>query len=114
MTDDAKPQSEIIPPGQAIESSRRLDTHLTRSISELRRGSLSTKVTDLALEMDDFNAETHTILDGVKEKIGRAREKRDEAADAHHRHYDGLIGDFQDSIDAVERLSNTRPLDGEK
>lgn len=41
MTDDAKPASEIIPPGQAIESSRRLDTHLTRAIEETKRPSLA-------------------------------------------------------------------------
>jgi cell pole-organizing protein PopZ len=41
MTDDAKPVSEIIPPGQAIESSRRLDAHLTRAIEETKRPSLA-------------------------------------------------------------------------
>ena len=113
MTDETKSEGKngsIIGPNQVIESSRRLDTVLTRSITDLRRGSLSTKVTSLAAEMDDFNRETHNVLDKVREKIDAARRKRDEAVEVHHAHYDGLINDFQDSIDAVERLSNI-PLD---
>jgi hypothetical protein len=96
----------VIGPNQAIESSRKLDTVLTRSIGDLRRGSLSAKVADLANDMDDFNKESHIVLDGIKDKITLARQKRDEAAEAHHQHYDLIIGDFQDSIDAVEHLSN--------
>jgi hypothetical protein len=102
--------SEIIPPGQAIESSRRLDTHLTRSIEDLKRGSLSAKVTSLSIQMDSFNVETHRSLDAVAERIRLARAKRDEAVEVHMRHYDGLIDDFEQSIDAVEQLSNL-PLD---
>lgn len=102
--------SEIIPRGQAIESSRQLDAHLTRSIDDLKRGSLSAKVTSLSMQMDGFNAETHRSLDMVAEKIRLARQKRDEAVEVHMRHYDGLIDDFEHSIDAVEQLSNL-PLD---
>lgn len=103
--------SDIIPPGQAIESSRKLDAVLMRSIRDTRRGSLSAKVADITEQMGDFTQETHIVLDGLRDKIALAREKRDEAAEAQHTHYDGLIGDFQDSIDAVERLSNA-PFDG--
>jgi hypothetical protein len=115
VTDDAKPASEIIPPGQAIESSRRLDTHLTRAIRDTRRGSLAGKIADITEQMGDFAQETHVVLDGISDKIATARMKRDEAAEAQHAHFDGLIGDFQDTIDAVDRLSNF-PLDrgGEK
>jgi len=106
---DGKP---LIGPGQAIESSRKLDAHLTRSIRDTRRGSLSAKVADITEQMGDFNQETHIVLDGLRDKIAEARKKRDEAAEAQHGHYDQLIGDFQDTIDAVERLSNS-PLDGD-
>ena len=119
MADETKPDEtkigtvSVIGSNQAIESSRKLDTHLTRSIDDLRRGSLSAKVSSLALDMDEFNRETHEVLDGVRLKIARARKKRDQAAEVHHQHYDGLIGDFQDSIDAVEKLSNL-PFGGDE
>lgn len=105
--------SEIIPPGQAIESSRKLDIHLQNSVKDFRRrerGALSTKISDLATEMDDFNTETHLVVDGVRDKIRLARRKRDEAVEVQHAHYDGLIGDFQETIDASEQFSNL-PLD---
>lgn len=101
----------LYPPNQVIESSRKLDTHLSESVQTLRRGSLSAKIGSLADEMADFNAESHKVVDGIREKVARAREKRDEAAAAQHAHYDGLINDWQDSIDSAERLSNI-PLGG--
>jgi hypothetical protein len=107
--------SEIIPPGQAIESSRRLDLHLNKSIRATRRGHLSSKISELAADMEDFNRETDVVLDGLRDKMQLARRKREEATEAQHGHFDGLIGDFQDTIDAVDRLSNL-PFDngGEK
>ena len=105
----------IIGPNQVIESSRKLDTVLTAGIRAGRRGSLSGKIANLTEDLNDFNKETHVVLDGISDKIAEARTKRDEAAEAQHAHFDGLIGDFQDTIDAVDRLSNI-PLDrgGEK
>jgi len=101
----------LIGPNQAIESSRKLDTALNGSIRALRRGSLSAKISILSDEMADFEVESHRVVDGIRQKVADARDKRDEAAAAQHAHYDGLIGDFQESIDAVERLSNL-PLGG--
>jgi hypothetical protein len=110
MSDDeetaANNANPVLAPNQAIESSRKLDTALNGSIKALRRGSLSGKINSLAEEMAEFEIESHKVVDGIREKIVAAKEKRDEAAEAQHAHYDGLIGDFQDSIDAVERLSN--------
>ena len=107
---DVSKVSDIIPPGQAIESSRKLDTMLTHSIGSLTRGrrggGLSAKISELASDMEDFNRETDIVLDGIRDKITVARRKRDEASEAQHGHYDGLIGDFQDTIDAVDRISN--------
>ena len=106
MSDGDEPKHEtILPPNQVIESSRKLD------IRESRSGSLSGKIANLTEDIQAFSQETHTVLDGISDKIATAREKREEAAEAHHSHYDKLIGDFQDSIDAVERLSNI-PLEG--
>src|SRR5277367_1876578 len=102
--------SDIIPPGQAIESSRKLDTMLTHSISSLSRGrrsgGLSSKISELAADMETFNQETDIVLDGIRDKMTVARAKREEAAEVQHGHFDNLIGDFQDTIDAVDRLSN--------
>ena len=115
MTDETQPEDAknavIIGPNQVIESSRKLDAHLGRSISDLRRGSLSVKVTSLVEDMGDFHRETHAVVDAVKARMAQAREKRDQAAAVYHQHYGGMIRDFQETIDAVEQLSNL-PLDG--
>lgn len=114
MADETKSEevknAVIIGPNQAIESSRKLDTHLTRSINDLKRGSLSVKVSSLAEEIGDFHRETHAVVDAVRARMTLARAKRDEAAAVYHAHYGGVIRDFQETIDAVEKLSNL-PLD---
>lgn len=106
MSDEITNNEPIIGPNQVIESSRKLDTVLAKGIREGRRGSLSGKIANLLDDMEDFTRETHTVIDGVAEKIAEARQKREEAAEAQHAHFGGLIKDFQDTIDAIDRLAN--------
>ena len=125
MSDDGEPmviksnevgavESDILRPGQAIESSRKLDNLLTDGIKEARRGTIPGKVDDLISDMADFNAETHLVLDGVRDKMQEARRKREEAAEVQHAYLDGSIGDFQKTIDAIDRLSNSPFVKGGK
>ena len=103
--------SDIIKPGQAIESSRKLDNLLSTGIREAKRGTVTGKVDDLLSDMADFEAETHVVLDGVRDKMQDARRKREEAAEVQHSYLDSRIGDFQKTIDAIDRMSNS-PLGG--
>ena len=111
MADDGDKVSDIIPPGQAIESSRKLDNLLSAGIREGRRGTVAGKIDDIMSDMAEFEAETHVVLDGVRDKMLGARAKREEAAEAQHAYLDSRIGDFQKTIDAIDRMANS-PLGG--
>ena len=100
--DEVGKVSDIIPPGQAVASSRTLDPLVEKSlktIHQLRRGSLAAKVAALSVDMSDFNRESHEHLDVLAEKIALARAKRDQALAIQHAYYDAHIGDFQDTTE---------------
>jgi hypothetical protein len=92
--------------------SRKLDAVLVEGIKEGRRMSLKGKMAALTESAADFTKETHATLDGISSKIAVAREKRDAAALKHHGYYDGIISGIEESVEAIDRLSNV-PLGGD-
>jgi hypothetical protein len=68
--------------------------------------SLTGKMQALTERALDFHKKTEGVLDGISEKIVKAEHKRDIAAEKHHDYYDSIIAGVDDSIKAIERLSN--------
>lgn len=70
------------------------------------RLSLAGKMAALTERARDFNTKTETVLDGIADKITKAEARRDMAETKHHAYYDGIISGVDDSIAAIDRLSN--------
>jgi hypothetical protein len=70
------------------------------------RLSISGKMAALTDRARDFHAKTESVLDGIAEKISAAEAKRDTAAEKHHGYYDAIIAGVDESVKAIERLSN--------
>lgn len=76
------------------------------NIARERRLSIAGKMAALTERAKDFNTKTEGVLDGIAEKITKAEAKRDTAAEKHHAYYDLVIAGVDESISAIERLSN--------
>lgn len=76
------------------------------TIARDRRMSLTGKMAALTERAQDFHKKTEDVLDGIAQKITSAEAKRDIAAEKHHGYYDGIIAGVDDSIKAIDRLSN--------
>lgn len=74
--------------------------------------SLLGKMKALTESAEDFTKETHATFDGIAAKIQAAKKKRDVAAARHHGYYDGIIAGVDESVEAIDRLSNL-PLEND-
>ena len=75
-------------------------------IQREKRLSLAGKMAALTERANDFTRDTEKVLDGIAEKITAAEAKRDLAKEKHHGYYDGIVKGIEDSITAIDRLSN--------
>lgn len=85
---------------------RLVTARVLTTIARDRKMSLTGKMAALTERAQDFHKKTESVLDGIAEKIAKAETKRDEAADKHHGYYDAIIAGVDDSVKAIERLSN--------
>jgi hypothetical protein len=74
--------------------------------------SLLGKMQHLTETAQEFHKETEGVLDGIAEKIAKAKSKRDIAAGKHHGYYDTIIEGVDQSVEVIDRLSNG-PLHGD-
>lgn len=82
---------------------------------EGRDMSLLGKMAHLTESAQDFTRETEAVLDGIAEKIKVAKQKRDIAKDRHHGYYDAIITGVDESVQVIDRLSNSPlPENGDK
>lgn len=85
---------------------RLVTARVLTTIARDRKMSLTGKMAALTERAQDFHKKTESVLDGIAEKIAKAEIKRDEAAGKHHGYYDAIIAGVDDSVKAIERLSN--------
>lgn len=77
------------------------------------RLSITGKMAALTERAQDFHKTTEGVLDGIAEKITVAEAKRNVAAEKHHGYYDMIIAGVDESVKAIDRLSNgPLPEDG--
>lgn len=88
---------------------------VVKSLIRERKMSLIGKLAHLSERAQDFHAETEKTLDGIAQKIDTASKKRDDIAARHHDYYDAIIKGVDQSIEVIDRLSNSPlPDDGER
>lgn len=80
--------------------------HASYRFGEFLDMSILGKMQHLTEAAAEFTKETEAVLDGVMNKIEQAKKKRDAAADRHHGYYDGIIKSVDESVEAIDRLSN--------
>lgn len=90
----------------AHAADRIVTARILTNIARENRLSIAGKMAALTERANEFNAKTESVLDGIAEKINVAEAKRDIAAEKHHGYYDGIIAGVDDSIAAIDRLSN--------
>ncbi len=79
---------------------------VSQMVREGKRMSLLGKMQHLTETAQDFHRETEAALDGIAAKIEAAKKKREEAEATHHGYYDAIMAGVDESIKAIDRLSN--------
>lgn len=79
---------------------------VVKALVRENRMSLLGKMKALTESAEDFTKETGDVLDGIAEKIAKAKLKRDAAKDKHHAYYDTIIQGVDESVVVIDRLSN--------
>lgn len=69
--------------------------------------SLLGKINALTERAQDFTQRTSDVFDGIAAKIAEAEKKRDAAELKHTSYYDALSQGLDDTITAIDRLSNS-------
>lgn len=97
----------LVNPDEIAHATDKIVTaRILTNIARENRLSIAGKMAALTERAKDFNAKTETVLDGIAEKITKAEAKRDIAEQKHHGYYDTIIAGTDESIAAIDRLSN--------
>jgi hypothetical protein len=71
-----------------------------------RKMSQIGRIAALNARQAELSKKTDQVLDGIEDKVNKYETKLNTAEGRHHAHYDRLIDSMDESIVAIDRLSN--------